>query len=474
MSDRHPQVFSSPNVERKLLWAQSDLNGSLSSKMGDFYLHTPTVNQNASFPQTPYIQPPQTPGFHSPASFHTPAFSGVQSTPVSAGAFAPAGFENGHANPGPPDRLPRELRYSPGGDNQLDMSGGLNIAFEGFLTHGPGHGGHEHSTSVDTIPEEDLPKMHDHHDLLSQLGQHDQFSGGLLPGTRTHGNPAYHGYYQPETFVKQEGYLPKTFGHVKPEDFLPEKFGQLKHDDFLPKPFVQLKNENYLPSLSQGQLHQTSPFTHKALHSTVASGNEPITIEDLLKEEPFGALEKPASFSCIDDGDDDLLSLFFDFEDDTPTKKTPPSTKPRASKSASTPTKPPRHKIPTFSAVASDNSTSKQVRKCKSFSNSQKFSSQNAAGPAFSLEECSNEFHVTEGNYSFQDETDRLSMQLGPGLAPKKNASRTANGQSRPVLKKSKTTSNLCLPRSGCRSPKVLKNMELGLVSFQVKLKNSK
>lgn len=397
MSDQ--KVFLLPPFERRQ-WAPEP-PASLAHAPGESYLHTPTANQNASFPHTPYIQGPQTPGFHSPASFNTPAFSNVQLTPALAGAYAPHGLEQFEG---------REIRYSPG---EFDMSGGLNIAFDGFNEPG----------SVETIPEEDLPRMPEFQ---------DPYSGHRLPPrSKPAGGPNPHppAGYAPPKYVKQENNLPL--------------FSPISHQGF--------------------PLHHASPFTQKELQSS----NEPITIEDLLKDEPFSTLERP-SVSCIDD--DDLLSLFFDFDDETPTKKTPPSSRHRVSKSTTTPTKPPRHKIPTFSAVASDNSTSKHVRKCKSFSNSQKFSS-TSAGPAFSLEECFNEFHVTEGNYSFQDETARLSMQLGPGMAPKKNNSAE---QSRPMLKKSKTTSNLCLPRLECRNPKVLNNMELGLVLFQVNLKNSK
>lgn len=400
MSDQ--RVFTLPRFEKRP-WAPEPPQPL--PQRADAYLHTPVANQNGSFPHTPYVQGPHTPGFHSPGSgsFHTPAFSNVQLTPALAGAFAPNGLDLLEG---------REIHYSPG---EFDMSGGLNIAFDSFNEQG----------SVDTIPEEELPRM------PYFQGPYPDYrlpSGQNQASVKTDHSTEY----APPNYVKQENCLPS--------------FSPISHQGF--------------------PLHHTSPFNQKELQSS----NEPITIEDLLKDEPFADLEKP-SLSCIDDGDDDLLSLFFDFDDDTPTKKTPPSTKHRSSKSATTPTKPPRHKIPTFSAVASDNSNSKHVRKCKSFSTALKFSSNNTAGPAFSLEECFNEFHVTEGNYSFQDETARLSMQLGPGLAPKKN-NRTE--QTRPVLKKSKTTSNLCLPRLVCRNPKVLNNMELGLVLFQVNLKNSK
>lgn len=87
----------------------------------------------------------------------------------------------------------------------------------------------------------------------------------------------------------------------------------------------------------------------------------------------------------------------------------------------------------------------KLLRKCSSFSA--------PLSAPFSMEECSSEFHVAEGNYLFQDETAELVQ-----LSKKKKR--------RPVLKKAKTMLNLC----ACL-PKVLKNMELGLVLFQVQLK---
>ncbi|KAK8441645.1 hypothetical protein ACI3LY_000044 [Candidozyma auris] len=458
--ERHPRVLSQncpPDGPQQ--WESTT---NLASKMSDFYLHTPTVNQTPSFPQTPfaqgpqvrYAQNPQTPGLTSPASLSTPGF--VQSTPNSVSHFA----LNTMGPERPPDMLTRDADFSPMAHSGLDMSGGLNIAYGGEF-----QSSHQHSTSVDTIPEEEY----------SGEMANMPMAGGMSPNEQRHQHFSQQiEFVKTEPVVKHKEYPPHgQLSFAKPELVI-------KHDDCSPNdshPYVKppsfIEHDEHSPignGSSQGFIsHDTSPFTHKESHSTI-SGNEPITIEDLLKDDPFPELEKPKAF---EEGDDDSLSSFFDFEDDAPVKKTPSASKTRSSKN--TPTKPPRHKIPTFSAVSAEQSGSKHIRKCKSFSH--RYSSHNTAGPTFSFEECSNEFHVTEGNYAFQDETARLSMQLGPGLAPKKNSKSAAaneNHHFRPVLKKSKTTSNLCSPRSGCRSPKLLKNMEQGLVSFQVKLKNPK
>lgn len=446
MADRH---HVSPHAQNHQNWPVSDPGETLLAlKMGDFYLHTPTVTQTLStFPHTPYNQ---TPGF-SPASVHTP-FAPAQVSPASA-AFATPNSQRA------PERVPEFVPFE---NPQMDISGGLNIALNGFR--------HD---SVDTIPEEDLPRqmpgafpetvLPEEESLHSRQSlQNLQSHQALQEGLNSHHVQNFQNVQNVQNLqnaqISQNGLL--ALKQPNPAFLHPMDFVKPAPDIL---PMDHLSFEVFLL--------QEAPFTHKKLHS---SSNEPISLEELLKQEPF-PLEKPISFSGMDD-DDDLLSSFFDFDDDTPTKKTPPFSKPRSSKTAGTPTKPPRHKIPTFSAVASDHSSSKQVRKCKSFSNALKFSSQNPAGPAFSFEECSNEFHIAEGNYSFQDETARLSKQLGLGVSNKKNNTKTegSDNLSRPTLKKSKTTSNICLPRSSCRSPKVLKNMELGLVSFQVKLKNSK
>lgn len=207
-------------------------------------------------------------------------------------------------------------------------------------------------------------------------------------------------------------------------------------------------------------------FKMESMEEVKEQDSQNLTIEDLLKEDPF------SSFTADDPGimkfeDDELLSSFLEFEEQGEVPK-----KHRASKSSPPPSKISKHKPPAFTTLQLQQSTPKLLRKSKSFT-SVIMKNQPPAGPAFSLEECSNEFHVTEGNYSFQDETARLSMQLGPALqTPKKKLSQKfPKTIARPTLRKSKTTSNLCLLQISYRSaPKVLKNMESGLVSFQLQL----
>lgn len=191
-----------------------------------------------------------------------------------------------------------------------------------------------------------------------------------------------------------------------------------------------------------------------------------LTIEDLLKEDPFTSLDVEPPHVKVED-DDDLLSSFLEFEESIlKSAEMPPSPK----KQRSTKFSPlPKFKPPTFPS-SSLASSPKLLRKCKSFTSAM-LKSHVPAGPAFSLEECSSEFRITEGNYSFQDETARLNMQLGPVIVKKKLVQKLPKSLARPTLKRSKTTLNLCLD-AACRTPKVLKNMESGLVSFQLNLGN--
>lgn len=116
----------------------------------------------------------------------------------------------------------------------------------------------------------------------------------------------------------------------------------------------------------------------------------------------------------------------------------------------------------------------KLLRKLKSFTTSTHHNA--LAGPTFSLEECLSEFHIGEGNYAFQDETARFSTQLGPmfqsPISKRKLSAKLPKTLAKPELRKVKTSSNLCL-QNVTSSSKVLKNMESGLMSFQLNLNNA-
>lgn len=205
------------------------------------------------------------------------------------------------------------------------------------------------------------------------------------------------------------------------------------------------------------------------------------TIEELLQGDPFADLTNTADpvDSIVEvDERDAVMSSFLDFDElvSSPTPDTVTSfslqqtTKKQRSSKSPTPKQKPiaTMKVSMLPAV-------KQLRKLKSFTTGIKH---HALGvPAFSLEECLNEFHIAEGNYAFEDETARLSMKLGPGLhssiTKRKSSSKLPKALTKPLLRKAKTTTNLCLHNAFRNSPKVLKNMESGLVSFKLNLNNA-
>lgn len=104
--------------------------------------------------------------------------------------------------------------------------------------------------------------------------------------------------------------------------------------------------------------------------------------------------------------------------------------------------------------------SSRRLRKAKSFA-SESLSSM--AGPAFTLEDCSNEFHVKDGTICFLDETANLSMQLGK--------SHVFKGKTQPKSRKSSPAGSIKSVASS-RSLKVLRDMESGLVLFRLQPKD--
>ncbi|SGZ46308.1 CIC11C00000001690 [Sungouiella intermedia] len=209
-----------------------------------------------------------------------------------------------------------------------------------------------------------------------------------------------------------------------------------------------------------------------------SSGDSELTIEDLLNEDPFSEITNttdPIEEDTKGDREEDI-SRYLDFNDIQSSPVVPeaqPTETVVKSRSSRSPSVKAKGKFSQAKMLMS--STNKQIRKLKSFSNG--LNQGTLAGPAFSLEECLNEFHIAEGNYAFQDETARLNMQLGPALpstlSKRKSSSKLPKALTRPVLRKLKTTTNLCLQTAFRSSPKVLKNMESGLMSFQLNLKNA-
>lgn len=206
------------------------------------------------------------------------------------------------------------------------------------------------------------------------------------------------------------------------------------------------------------------------LHEFPQNDENTFSLDEFLRDEPFPSLTK--HFFNIDLGS---------------VRKAPPKSEPTSSKSRSFPEKLPKQRNSSAPRSASSSGpysrqpSSKNIPKSSSFSTGYRRQfTPSSSEPSFSFEDCSNEFHVGEGNYSFQDETARLSMQLGPALHMKKRTPfKNQKTPTKSVLKKSRTFSNLCLAQNSPNSshtlppaPKTLKNMESGLVSFQLDLKS--
>lgn len=190
-----------------------------------------------------------------------------------------------------------------------------------------------------------------------------------------------------------------------------------------------------------------------------------ITIEQFLLQDPFESIENipEVEQALVSNETSTLLPHIMEF----PEKQKPPSPKGTPRKTSSS--------VKSKLVDGPIGFSPKVIRKTKSFSAATSKTPKDLHRPNFSFEDCSNEFHITDGNYAFQDETATISKQCDPGISAsttkKKLTAKTSKVIPKPVLRKAKSTFNLCLQAS-CRSnPKVLRNMESGLVSFQLQLK---
>lgn len=215
----------------------------------------------------------------------------------------------------------------------------------------------------------------------------------------------------------------------------------------------------------------TSSLTECANVPLYKPKEDGITIEQFLMEDPFKSMEGITEVQdpLIKVEDTDLASTLTDLlEREERSRTTSPKDAMRIIK----------NNFHEFNRSREEGRTglfSRVIRKTKSFSAAVLKTSKEFSLPNFTFEDCASEFHVLEGNYSFEDETAKVSKQcdlgIGTPISKKKSASKLNKPPS--MLRKSKTTSNLCMQYS-CRSkPKVLKNMESGLFSFQLQVKNT-
>lgn len=195
--------------------------------------------------------------------------------------------------------------------------------------------------------------------------------------------------------------------------------------------------------------------------SALIARDDTITIEQFLLQDPFESIEKKPEPSRIVVPEQESYVRTHTLE--VSKKEKPPSPRSIPRKTSSS--------VKTKLAEGQVGFSPKVIRKTKSFSAAISKTPKDHHRPAFSFEDCANEFHITDGNYAFQDETATFSKQFDTSTI-KKLTAKSSKLQSNPTLRKAKSTFNLCLQPSHRSGPKVLRNMESGLLSFQLQLKS--
>lgn len=206
-------------------------------------------------------------------------------------------------------------------------------------------------------------------------------------------------------------------------------------------------------------------FAEPAFHHATSVSGEPVsvglvaqepssmTLEELLNRDPFQDSTGPESWTTVPEIEEDGAAV----SEWNSLGKSLPSPSQSSFMVSAPPSK-------TYSCEQVDTYYSpKRLKKAKSYTNGAAVSS---ATLKFSLKDCSSEFHMFDNKFAFQDETALFS---GSKSAISKKKSSSKLGRAAPTLHKAKTSANLCLKSS---SQRVLKNMESGLLSFQIKLKN--
>lgn len=190
---------------------------------------------------------------------------------------------------------------------------------------------------------------------------------------------------------------------------------------------------------------ESGPLAHPAL-------------EHMFADDTFmtADLTQPLGTSVDEDVNDDEISMFLNL-DCSPLS--PPQT-PASKGDASLRKSPVRQKLKSTKVGAQ----SKALRKAKSFTTTRPAANLRdiSAGPRFSFEDCASEFPVSDV-FSFRDES--LLFMPESTMSKKKLTSKLPKALLKPQLRRSKTTTNLCLLAA------VLKNMESGISSFQIDLK---
>lgn len=278
-----------------------------------------------------------------------------------------------------------------------------------------------------------------------------------------HENAYHHSTIPHQPELEQRFYqcqpLPDNFDAQTTADTIPgETSPSSPSQEFALDNFYHDHPQNAAPSVAPHVPQEDVKVENSSLENS-------FSLDEFLRDEPYTSLAKHTfNINLESINKPKLLSQF---------SQPLPAKLPKA-RHSSTP-----RSAPASGAFTKLNS-GRAIPKSSSFSTAYRRSFTPSSEPSFSFEDCSNEFHVGEGNYSFQDETARLSMQLGPALnLKKKQQFRSLKPQAKSVLKKSRTLSNICLTASHSSSslppaPRTLKNMESGLVSFQLNLNSQR
>lgn len=189
---------------------------------------------------------------------------------------------------------------------------------------------------------------------------------------------------------------------------------------------------------------------------------------DFIADEPFINLNEDESWHFVRaDGNDEDISQLLEMEESRPHNEII-----RLEYKMTVDTNITSYSSPVKKSSRSPASTilgeSPRTRRSHNSLNFNYSDNENSAGPMFSLEDCSNEFRVTEGNFAFQDETAEVLKRLSiTSLQKKRSISKMSKATVKPPLRKAKTAPNLSRQVSK-NSMKMLKNMESGLLSFQL------
>lgn len=195
---------------------------------------------------------------------------------------------------------------------------------------------------------------------------------------------------------------------------------------------------------------------------------EPAIFNDFIADSSFINLNEDKSWNFVRaDGHDDDISQLLEMEESRSNNEII-----RRECQMTVNTNMTSHSSPAKKASRSPASTnlgeSPRTRRSHNSSNYNYPDNENSAGPMFSLEDCSNEFRVSEGNFAFQDETaEVLKRHSISSLQKKRSISKMSKASTKPLLRKAKTAPNLGRQLSK-NSINMLKNMESGLLSFQI------